>query len=414
VTINGRRMEHFHSIDRIAELAMSHPEVAEVQKHNLQFDLSEFDETGRATRYHQSPWDLKLRLAATGATMYVGYTVNGARAGMANIWMRPGSGLQKKADREMARIVFYDIAEAEHKEPVLGGDYWRQAWETVAPMKSMGKSQCLLPILGRRCCYIVSLFDDNKCGLCGMGQSIGLKDSQSTWQWWCLTCAISFLEDRTHINIYAGRCSLVANNSDSFENERWSSPAYKDYEIENSYEEDPGSDPEVVGPEEGDEDEDDGSTQRPAGSAQVHPASRGEVAPSQPLRLQPPPATPPQFALAATAPVEVIGGEPSSPEIDGEPSQDASAPEVDEDGCSLCPASGGEMSVTTAAPETVKNEQVKQELPSDYDPDRDHGFPPVQNVPESLSTTTGQRCIHNRRPRGRGGRGSRGGGRKGR
>ena len=79
-----------------------------------------------------------------------------------------------------------------------------------------------------------------------MGQSIGLKDSQSTWQWWCLTCAISFLEDRTHINIYAGRCSLVANNSDSFENERWSSPAYKDYEIENSYEEDPDSDPEVL------------------------------------------------------------------------------------------------------------------------------------------------------------------------
>ena len=97
VTINGRRMEHFHSIDRIAELAMSHPEVAEVQKHNLHNQQYErFDETGRATRYHQSPWDLKLRLAATGATMYVGYTVNGAGAGMANIWMCPGSGLNKK------------------------------------------------------------------------------------------------------------------------------------------------------------------------------------------------------------------------------------------------------------------------------------------------------------------------------
>ena len=98
-TINGRLMEHFHNIDRIAELAMSHPEVAEVQKHNLhnqQYVLSWFDETGRATRYHQSPWDLKLRLAATGATMYVGYTVNGAGAGMANIWMCPGSGLNKK------------------------------------------------------------------------------------------------------------------------------------------------------------------------------------------------------------------------------------------------------------------------------------------------------------------------------
>jgi hypothetical protein len=51
VTINGRRMEHFHSIDRIAELAMSHPEVAEVEKHNLhkQYDLSEFGETAPAS-----------------------------------------------------------------------------------------------------------------------------------------------------------------------------------------------------------------------------------------------------------------------------------------------------------------------------------------------------------------------------
>jgi hypothetical protein len=228
VMINGRRMEHFHSIDRIAELAMSHPEVAEVEKHNLhkQYDLSEFGETAPAS----------------------------------------SSLTNSVVDREMARMIFYDIAEAQHKEPVLG-EYWRQAWETV-------------------------------------------------------------------------------------------------------------------GPEEGDEDEDDGSTQRPAGSAQVHPASRGEVAPSQPLRPQPPPATPPQFALAATAPVEVIGGEPSSPEIDGEPSQDASAPEVDEDGCSLCPASGGEMSVTPAAPETVKDEQVKKELPySEYDPDSPTmKYPMVHNV----------------------------------
>ena len=172
VTINGRRMEHFHSIDRIAEAATSHPEVAEVEKHNLrkQYDLSEFDETGRATRYHhQSPWDLKLRLAATGATMYVGYTVNDAIATMAKIWWHCGSGLRNSVDRETARMIFYDIAEAQHKQPILG-DYWRQAWETVRP-------------------------------------------------------------------------------------------------------------------EEGDEDEDDGSTQRPAGSAQVHPASRGEVAPNQLLAV---------------------------------------------------------------------------------------------------------------------------------
>jgi hypothetical protein len=134
VTIKGRRMVHFHNIERMARLADSHPWITKVEKHNSykQYDPSEFDETGRATKFHQSPWDLKFRLEFTGASMYVGYTVNGARAGMANIWWHCGSGLQNHVDREMARIVFYDIAEAEHKETILG-DYWRQAWETVGP-----------------------------------------------------------------------------------------------------------------------------------------------------------------------------------------------------------------------------------------------------------------------------------------
>ena len=109
-------------------------------------------------------------------------------------------------------------------------------------MKPIGKSLCLLPLLDDRCCYIISLFDDHKCNLCGEGLSIGLKDAWSTWQWWCMTCAISLLEDSTHINIYAGQCSLEANDSGPFENKWWNTYTYDDYEMEHTTEEDQYSD----------------------------------------------------------------------------------------------------------------------------------------------------------------------------
>ena len=121
----------------------------------------------------------------------------------------------------------------------------KKHWKVTALMTSMGKCACLLPWLNSRCCYIISLFVDHKCDLCGAAESIGLKDSQFTWQWWCLTCAISLLEDGTHINIHAGRCSLVANNSDTLEDVCWSTPTYREYEAENNSEEDLDSDHDV-------------------------------------------------------------------------------------------------------------------------------------------------------------------------
>ena len=43
-------------------------------------------------------------------------------------------------------MIFYDVAEAQHKQPILG-DYWRQAWETVRPEEGDededdGSTQC--------------------------------------------------------------------------------------------------------------------------------------------------------------------------------------------------------------------------------------------------------------------------------
>ena len=62
--------EHFTNIDRIQFLAGRHPAVQSVgiQKDKSR-DRAEFNDIGRATKYHQSRHDLELVLAASGAPM---------------------------------------------------------------------------------------------------------------------------------------------------------------------------------------------------------------------------------------------------------------------------------------------------------------------------------------------------------
>ena len=91
----------------------------------------EFNSVGRAASNHQSPFNLKLTFAASGATMYVGFTVNDCAPHLADIWWRPGEGLQNKPEEERARAIFYDIAEAMHQQPNLG-EKWRAAWRQAA------------------------------------------------------------------------------------------------------------------------------------------------------------------------------------------------------------------------------------------------------------------------------------------
>ena len=71
--------EHWTNIQRIKALAERHPEVEFVakDKESKKLRSSEFDQNGRAKRFHRSNFDLQLGLAATGAAMYVGVTVNG-------------------------------------------------------------------------------------------------------------------------------------------------------------------------------------------------------------------------------------------------------------------------------------------------------------------------------------------------
>ena len=94
-------------------------------------DPPAFDSIGRCLKHHQSPWDLKLTLAASGATMYVGFTLNEVRDDLASIWWKPGKDLQNVTERDKARAVFFDITEAEHQQPLLG-EKWRQAWDEGA------------------------------------------------------------------------------------------------------------------------------------------------------------------------------------------------------------------------------------------------------------------------------------------
>ena len=130
VVYKGQNFEHYSNIHRIQHLASGHPRVAQVvpQGAHHRDPPATFNSIGRCVKFHQSPWDLKLTLAASGATMYVGFTVNAVRDDLACMWWRPGSGLQDVTEYFKARAVFFDIAEAEHQQPPLR---WRQAWDRL-------------------------------------------------------------------------------------------------------------------------------------------------------------------------------------------------------------------------------------------------------------------------------------------
>ena len=52
-------------------------------------------------------------------------------------------------------------------------------------------------------------------------------------KWWCVDCAVMFLEDHTRTNLHADVCSLDANHSAVFENIHWSSDSvFADFEEE--------------------------------------------------------------------------------------------------------------------------------------------------------------------------------------
>ena len=125
----GQPKEHYSNIFRMEQLLLSHPQVSQVRRHKTHKakDPSQFDNIGRCYKHHQSPHDLEVTIAASGATFYVGFTVNDVHQDLVALYWQHGKGMKNEAEQMKARAIFYDIAEAEHQTPQLSL-HWSDAW----------------------------------------------------------------------------------------------------------------------------------------------------------------------------------------------------------------------------------------------------------------------------------------------
>ena len=126
--------EHYTNIHRVQHLATGHPLVQNVEqiKTEKALDPSLFRDDGRCIKYHQSPWDLKLTLAASGAQMIVGVTVNNVAASLLAGWWQP-SGSNSTQQLELMEAIFLDIMEADHVQPA---HIAQRLWEKSAAATS--------------------------------------------------------------------------------------------------------------------------------------------------------------------------------------------------------------------------------------------------------------------------------------
>ena len=108
--------EHYTNIYRVGFLARQHPLVDSVGFHKLKGHKFALDATGGAIRFHQSPWDLLLTLAASGAKMFVGVSVHKTHSDLLSLWRRPLTEMNEE-QATYALDVFLDIMEAMHYVP---------------------------------------------------------------------------------------------------------------------------------------------------------------------------------------------------------------------------------------------------------------------------------------------------------
>ena len=106
---NGKEMERYTNIERMGVLARSHPLVSAVSLH-CAYRLrpsSAFEAVQGKTI------DLKIELAASGATFFTGCTVVKAAEGLLSLWWMPSHCFHlSKGQREQMQAVFFDITEA--------------------------------------------------------------------------------------------------------------------------------------------------------------------------------------------------------------------------------------------------------------------------------------------------------------
>ena len=110
---SGELCQHTTSMHRLLALARTHPivqTVIPIHLRNLRLDR-EVDDEGRATKGHQSEFDLSLSLAGSGCVFIVGLSRRNVHPDLFALHWRPkGSGWTMNA-RMAARMLFFDLVE---------------------------------------------------------------------------------------------------------------------------------------------------------------------------------------------------------------------------------------------------------------------------------------------------------------
>ena len=78
--------------------------------------LAVYDEKGRSQKGHQSPHDLKITVASSGANFIMGWTVNDLKGDLGALWYTAPGG-HEKTKGSMIEAIFGDLTEAFHWEP---------------------------------------------------------------------------------------------------------------------------------------------------------------------------------------------------------------------------------------------------------------------------------------------------------
>ena len=123
---SGERFQHVTSMERVAELAKTHPMVSTLKGHleNLLEDRV-LDERGRASSGEQSNFWLSLSLAEFGKVMNVAITTRPSvvSTGCFGLWWRPKESDWLEAETWVARMVFNDLMELDARRVKrAGGD----------------------------------------------------------------------------------------------------------------------------------------------------------------------------------------------------------------------------------------------------------------------------------------------------
>ncbi|CAK0796164.1 unnamed protein product, partial [Prorocentrum cordatum] len=116
----GVLMEHYTNIHRLRALLLSHPLVSTATPHKVDkaLDPKCFDEDGWAYKYHQSPWDLSVTLAASGAKFTLGWTTNHIKKPLAAMWWLMQGKAATADNLAHAEAIFLDVAEAARSWPL--------------------------------------------------------------------------------------------------------------------------------------------------------------------------------------------------------------------------------------------------------------------------------------------------------